>query len=161
MEGTMTRHVLVLSAALGTGLIAGTFLAFSSFIMGALGRLPPAQGIAAMQAINIVVINPLFMAVLFGSGALSLYLGYDAWKHWGEAGALPVAAAALSYVVGALAVTMAFNVPLNNALAAVQPASAEGHQLWAVYLDRWTMWNHVRGIAAVVASGLYVWAMRL
>lgn len=157
----MTKQLLLLAASLGTGLIAGTFFAFSSFVMGALGKLPPATGIAAMQSINIVVINPLFMAVLFGSGLLSLYLGYDAWKHWGEAGSALIAFAALCYVVGTLAVTMVLNVPLNNALAAVQPGSTDGHQLWSVYLDRWTLWNHARGLAAFAASGLYVWALRL
>jgi len=49
---------LTLLSALGSGLIAGAFFAFSTFVMGALGRLPAAHGIAAMQSINVVVINP-------------------------------------------------------------------------------------------------------
>jgi uncharacterized membrane protein len=52
---------LTLFAALGCGLIAGVFFAFSAFVMKALGRLPPAEGIAAMQSINIAVINPVFL----------------------------------------------------------------------------------------------------
>ena len=157
----MTKQLLILAAALGTGLIAGTFFAFSSFVMGALGKLPPASGIQAMQSVNIVVINPLFMAVLFGSGLLSLYLGYDAWKHCGETGSTLIAGAAVCYVIGTLAVTMVFNMPLNDGLAAVQPESADGLQLWSFYLERWTLWNHVRGLAAFAASGLYIWALRL
>jgi hypothetical protein len=49
-------------------------------------------------------------------------------------------------------VTMAFNVPLNNALAAADPASAEATSVWARYLKDWTLWNHVRGIAPPAAS---------
>ncbi len=67
----------------------------------------------------------------------------------------------LCYVIGTLAVTMVFNVPLNDGLAAVQPESADGLQLWSFYLERWTLWNHVRGLAAFAASGLYIWALRL
>ena len=44
-----TLFALTLVSALGCGLIAGAFFAFSSFVMKALGRLPPPQGIAAMQ----------------------------------------------------------------------------------------------------------------
>ena len=42
--------VLTLSSALGCGLIAGVFFAFSAFVMRALARLEPAQGMAAMQS---------------------------------------------------------------------------------------------------------------
>src|SRR5436190_5913255 len=46
---------LTLGSTLGCGLIAGVFFAFSSFVMPALAKLPPAQGLAAMQSINVVV----------------------------------------------------------------------------------------------------------
>jgi uncharacterized membrane protein len=152
----MTRTSIVFIAALGSGLIAGVFFAFSSFVMGALAKLPPAQGIAAMQSINIVVINPIFMAVLFGTGVISLYLGYVGVRD----GVPLMWMGAAAYVVGTLLVTMAFNVPLNNALAGAAPESAEGAALWSHYLSSWSLWNHIRGIAALVASGFYIWALR-
>jgi hypothetical protein len=37
--------------------------------MPALSRLPAAQGIAAMQSINVAVITPSFMGALFGTAA--------------------------------------------------------------------------------------------
>ncbi|TBR24737.1 MAG: hypothetical protein EPO10_25145, partial [Reyranella sp.] len=58
------------AAAVGSGLVAGIFYAFSSFVMGALGRLPPGHGIEAMQAINVVVINRSFMLAFFGTALL-------------------------------------------------------------------------------------------
>jgi uncharacterized membrane protein len=36
-------------AAVGSGLMAGLLFAFSNFVMKALTRLPPEQGMAAMQ----------------------------------------------------------------------------------------------------------------
>ena len=70
-------RVLTLISALGCGLVGGIFFAFSAFVMKALNRLPPAQGIAAMQSINVTVINPLFMTAFFGTAAvLSIALRY-------------------------------------------------------------------------------------
>ncbi len=153
------QNILILISALGCGLIAGVFFAFSSFIMGALGKLPPSQGIAAMQSINVVVINPIFLGVLFGTAALTLFLGYGAIRHLGESHAIWVAVGTGLYVIGTVLVTMAFNVPLNNALAAVDSASGEGAAAWADYLRNWTRWNHVRGLAALAASGAFISAL--
>jgi uncharacterized membrane protein len=61
--------LLILVCAIGSGLIAGVFFAFSSFVMKALDRIPAAQGIAAMQSINVVVLNPLFLGVFLGAAA--------------------------------------------------------------------------------------------
>jgi uncharacterized membrane protein len=150
------QNILVLISALGCGLIAGAFFAFSSFVMGALGKLPAGQGIAAMQSINVVVINPIFLGVLFGTAALALFLGLGAIWQLGDPGAVWIVAAAGLYVIGTVVVTMVFNVPLNNALAAVDPASGAGAAVWADYLRTWTNWNHVRTLAA---SGAFISAL--
>jgi uncharacterized membrane protein len=67
-------------------------------------------------------------------------------------GAAYILAGSLLYLVGTVGVTIGFNVPLNNALAAVKPDSAEGANLWRHYLVRWTAWNHVRTVAALAAA---------
>ena len=65
---------LKLVVALGCGLVGGVFFAFSTFVMNALARLQPRDGIVAMQSINIAAINPLFMVALFGTGAVCLFV---------------------------------------------------------------------------------------
>ena len=79
-----TLFALTLVAALGSGLVAGAFFAFSTFVMGALARLPAPQGIAAMQSINIVVINPWFMTAMFGTGLAAVALAVAAAIEWNE-----------------------------------------------------------------------------
>ena len=148
--------ILILVAALGSGLIAGVFFAFSSFVMSALGRLPPPQGIAAMQSVNIAVINPVFMGVLFGTAVLMLYLGYWGARHGEDRRTMMLMAGAICYLIGSIAVTMVFNVPLNNALAAVDPTSSGGAALWTKYHSSWTWWNHLRGAAALAASAAFI-----
>ena len=54
-------------SALGSGLMAGLFFIFSVCIMTALGRLAPANGIAAMQSINVTILNGFFLTVFMGT----------------------------------------------------------------------------------------------
>ncbi len=152
--------VLTFATALGCGLMGGAFFSFSSFVMQALARLPPAQGIAAMQSINILAPTPVFMTGLFGTAAACLVVALLAISRWQRPGAGYMLAGALIYIVGNIVVTMFFNVPRNNALAVVDPASAEGARVWADYLSSWTMWNHVRtvtGMAAAAALMMALW----
>jgi len=142
-------------ALLGSALVGGIFFAFSSFIMKALAGVPSAEGIGAMQSINVVVINPSFLGAFFGTAVLSLVAGGLALASWGTPSASYFLGGALFYLVGTIFVTMFGNVPLNNQLAAVSASDPGTHDVWEHYLDRWVMWNHVRTVAAVVAALLY------
>jgi uncharacterized membrane protein len=156
------RELLTLFCALGCGLIAGFFYAFSVGLMKALGRLPPTQGIAAMQSINVVVINPWFLSVFLGTAVSCLVLLFGGIARWRIPGAPYLVAGSAFYLLGSFLVTMAFNVPRNNALAALAPnaADAQAQALWTSYLSTWTSWNHVRMLASLVASALFIFAFR-
>ena len=146
-------------SAIGCGLLAGLYFAFSTFIMTALGRIGQAAGITAMNAINAVIVQSLFMPFFLGTTLASLTLAIAAIFRWGEPGALAMLAGGVLYVLGMFVCTMIFNVPLNNALAAVDPASAEATSLWARYLTDWTLWNHVRTISSTAACASFIWAI--
>ena len=161
MKAMSSFDVLTLACAIGGGVIAGFFFAFSFSVMQALGKLPPAQGIAAMQSINVVVINPVFLTLFFGTAALCIAAAVGAFVRWHAPGAAWVLAGAVFYVVGTIVVTMVFNVPRNNALAAVEPSSAAGADLWAAYLTVWTRWNHVRMFASLAATVAFTIAFRI
>jgi uncharacterized membrane protein len=139
--------LLQIFCILGSGMVAGTFLAFSSFIMAALAKLPPSGGIMAMQQINITVINPVFMLTLFGTGLAALYLVFVSYQQ----GPMMLGAGALFYVLGVLGVTMILNVPLNNQLAALDPMANSAATMWAEYISSWTFWNTVRCVAAALS----------
>jgi uncharacterized membrane protein len=150
---------LTFLAALGAGLVAGIFFAFSNFVMGALGRVAPEAGISAMQSINVVVLNSVFLGLFMGTAALSLILAVAALMRWSEPGAGYLLAGGLLYFVGCFVVTMLGNVPLNDSLAAVGANSDEGRRVWTHYLLAWTWWNHVRTVASLVASAAFIAAM--
>ena len=153
------NFVLTFVSLLGAGLIAGFLLAFSIVVMKALAQQPPPQGIAAMQSINIVVLNPIFFTAFFGTAAACLVLIVSAFFRWQRPGAAYLLAGSLLYLVGTILVTIIFNVPRNNALAAVDPTSAESANVWANYLSSWTAWNHVRTIAALAAAASFTIAL--
>jgi len=153
------EFIFMLISALGCGIIAGVFFAFSTFVMNALARLTPAQGIAAMQSINIAVINPLFLGVFVGTAVACLLLAGSTLFRWQRPGAVYLLAGCLLYIAGCFLVTMLFNVPRNDALAVVDPVSADGAKLWAGYLNSWTAWNHVRTAAALAAAALITIAL--
>ncbi|MEM1116996.1 MAG: anthrone oxygenase family protein [Bacteroidota bacterium] len=145
----------LLSLCVASAVMGGVFYAFSSFVMRALGGIPPAEGIRAMQRINVDVFHPSFMALFFGLPVASVGLAGVAVWRWDPAVSPFVVAGAVVYVVGCFGVTAAGNVPLNNALEGADPDTEAGHRLWADYLRRWTRWNTVRTAACIVAAVLF------
>ncbi len=137
---------------LGCGLIAGLFFAFSVSVMKGLGRLPPAGGIAAMQSINVVIVNPVFLSVFFGSGVGCIVVMIASVQGVDGPGRYFLLAGGALYLVGSILVTVVANVPRNNALAAVAPIDPAGVSVWVDYLHRWTVWNHVRTVASLAAT---------
>jgi uncharacterized membrane protein len=153
--------VLTLLSAFGCGLIGGVFFAFSNFVMKALAGLPPSQGIAAMKSINVTVLNPMFLGVFLVTAAGCVILAVCSVLMWQKPGAALLLVGSALYLLGTLLVTIVCNVPRNDALAALDPVATESAQLWAEYVASWTFWNHVRTVAAIVASVLLTIALWL
>ena len=159
MSGVL--YIATVLTALGCGLIAGAFFAFSSFIMPALKRLPPVHGITAMQSINKLAVTPAFMTALFGTAVACL--GMAAWAaiFSSEPPAGLVLAGAALYIVGTIGVTIAYNVPLNNRLATLHPESADAASHWDEYVTKWTAWNHLRAAASLAAAATLTIALHV
>ncbi|MBM7171306.1 DUF1772 domain-containing protein [Streptomyces sp. G44] len=151
--------VLTVLGALACGLAAGVFAAFSTFVMRGLAALPPAQGIAAMNSMNVAAVNPAFMAVFLGATGLCAVLAVVTFVLWPEEGTVELLLGCALYLVGSFGVTVAANVPRNDALAEVDPDSAEGAAYWRTYVREWTVWNHVRGVASLAAATCFLLAL--
>lgn len=146
-------HIFTLLAALGSGLVGGVFLAFSDFILKSFGRIAPQAGVAAMQEINVVVLRSWFLRAFFATALLSVALVVLAIARWQWPASAFLLLAAISYLAGTFVVTIACNVPRNNALA------REGTRVWADYLVTWTRWNHVRTASSLAAAALFTIAL--
>lgn len=155
----LTIDILLWFSAIACGLMAGLYFAFSAFIMAALGGIERAAGVAAMNAVNRVILRSAFMPLFLGSSLSSLVLAGIGLARWGEAGAAAMAVGGAIYFIGMFVVTMLCNVPLNNALAATDPASEADARVWSGYVARWTRWNHVRTLASTTALALFIVAI--
>jgi uncharacterized membrane protein len=141
VTGATGVSLLQVVAATGCGLVAGLLFVFSAGVLTALGRLPADDGAVAMRAVNAAVLNPLFLGVFVGTAVVCAVLVVAVAVGGGP---VTAAVAGVLYLVGVLGVTVAVNVPLNEALAA-------GRVGWADYRRRWGRWNHLRTTAATVA----------
>ena len=152
------NYILTLLAIIGTGLIAGTFFIFSVAIMSAFRRLPANEGLAAMQSINVVIQNPIFLGVFMGTALISLALAGMSFWNWNAPPSYYIIAGSALYVIGSFLLTIVFNVPLNNALDAADPTTKAGQEFWQTYLTDWTFWNHIRTVASILSTAAFALA---
>ncbi|MGW6271616.1 anthrone oxygenase family protein [Streptomyces sp. NPDC055060] len=151
--------VLVVLGALACGLVAGVFVAFSTFVMQGLAALPAAQGIAAMQSINVKAVTAGFMTVFMGAAGLSAVVAVVTFVLWPDEGTVELLLGSALYLLGSFGVTIAANVPRNDALAKLDAHAPESADRWRAYVREWTMWNHVRVGASLAASASFILAL--
>ncbi|MET9380579.1 anthrone oxygenase family protein [Streptomyces sp. NPDC002928] len=151
--------VLAALGVLGAGLMAGVFCAFSALVMRALKALPPAQGVAAMNAINSSAMTPAFMLVFLGVAALCAVIAVVTFVLWPDDGTVELLLGSALYLAGSFGVTVVANVPRNEQLMKLEAGTPEAAAYWPVYVREWTMWNHVRTVASAAAAVVYLLAL--
>jgi uncharacterized membrane protein len=152
-------QILTLIAALGCGVVAGVFFAFSAFVMRALDGLPVERAVDAMQKINAAAPTPAFMLVLFGTALACGVLVPWSLFVWGGPSAVYLLAGGGLYLVCAIGFTVFYHVPRNRALDRIEPRGAEAESRWSGYVAGWTAWNHLRFAGALAASAALVIAL--
>lgn len=143
--------------AIVCALLAGVYFAFSTFIMDALARVGTLAGIEVMQKINFVIVRSPFIILFAASTFAAIALAIAGLRGPDQPQGLAMAAGGAVYLIGMFGVTVLFNVPLNNTLAALDPAGAVD-AAWSNYLSKWTAWNHIRTAACLLASLLFCFA---
>ena len=96
---------LVVGAAIASALVGGVFYAFSSFVMAALQRLEPKDGMTAMQAINTTAVEPGLMVPFFGTTLAHIAVAITAISNWENGVSAWLLVGSLSYVLGTFALT--------------------------------------------------------
>lgn len=144
---------LVPIVALGsTAFVAGLLWIFSACVMPALDSIQPAQSLAAMKIINTDIVTPVFVPLFLAS------LGASVAAVVVSVGSLPedgwLLAGGAIHLVGAMAVTAAVHLPLNNRFESLDESPAAVAE-WQAGATRWTRFNHVRATAAILAAIAY------
>lgn len=149
------RSPVLLAATVAAGLQAGTYYAWATGVMPGLSRGDDRTFVAAMQNINVAIVNPAFMLSFLGApllaGAAILTSGGSA-RPWVIAGT--------AFAVGTIAITAGGNIPLNNALDSA--GSVEGiADLAGVRSDfesSWVSWNIARALTSTASLACLAWA---
>ena len=150
---------LLWTAAISSGLTAGIYFAFSVVILPAFSKIPVQQSVTAMNSINTEILHTMFVPLFFGSSITSLLLVITSVFTWDEPSAIYILSGGAIYLIGMFCITALVNVPLNHLLAEVDPTSANAIEIWSNYRNSWTLWNHVRTIASLFASVLFIWIL--
>lgn len=148
------RLVLLLSAIVATGLVAGLLYGWVVSVIPGLRKVDNTTYVTTMQNINREIINPWFVIpfmtvpFLLGAAAIVEFRAGNSRRAW------YIASAAVTYVVGVLGVTIGGNIPLNDSLDGVDLGSLSGDALERTrhdYETPWNRWHNLRTAAAVLA----------
>lgn len=151
-------QTIALAAILFHAAIFGFFYAWICSTIWGLDTLPPDAAIRAMNAMNESVRNAVFAPAFFGTPLVSGLAALLCWQSGAGQAALCLALAAALYLFGAAALTLAVNVPMNEALGALTPAqiAQDADALWSQYSARWQLWNTARTVTSGAALVLAV-----
>ena len=140
-------------AGVGAAINAGVFLCFSVFIMPAVSELPATQGIEAMQAFNRTAVAP-FTLVGLGTAVVCVVVIVRALRTWGAAQSRRALTGAVVFLIAAVIITFAANVPISASIDALHPASADAEARWADLYTQWVWSNHLRTLGSLVAAAV-------
>ncbi|WP_344081681.1 DUF1772 domain-containing protein [Luedemannella helvata] len=154
------RLVVFLAATVTTGMMAGIFFAYSNSIMPGLRRVDDDTFVRTFAALDRAILNPLFLVggflgapVLTGL-AIVLHVVDDARSP------VPWMAAALVLYLVTFVITVAVNVPRNDALKAADPATAGVAAIRAAFDERrWARWNLARTVLTTAAFALLAYGL--
>jgi uncharacterized membrane protein len=148
----IAADAVLVAATVLTGLAAGVFALYTHTIMPGLKKTDDRTFVGAFQQLDRAIINPWFMVTFFGPLFL---IGASAFMHLGagERSSLPWLIAAFVLYLLAVILTMAVNVPMNDALkAAGDPAHIDVAKARADFDEsKWVRWNNVRTVTSSVA----------
>lgn len=143
----LVETTATIAAAVAASATGGVYVAFSVMVMPALNARAAGEAIGAMQRINVLAVRPPFMALFFGGAVASVVAGTTAVTGEGP-NLARLAGAVLS--LASFGITVAANVPLNNALARVSGAG-DGNA-WRAFERPWAKANTVRGVLALAGA---------
>jgi uncharacterized membrane protein len=150
----MFETILLILTSLLTALLAGVFFGYAVSVNGGLARLKDKEYVAAMQSINVVILNPLFMATFMGPVIL---LPVITFLRWNTPDAFLLLAATAIYLVGVFGITAGGNVPLNEKLANCDLKNGSEKEIAdarKTFEKPWNRLHTLRTLAAIAALTL-------
>ena len=153
------KTLILIVAIVSTGLMAGIFFTWTNAVKPGIGTLDDMTYMKAFQAMNRLILNPLFYIVFILpvlSIAISTYMSFGSTKEYVFELLLT---ATLIYCLGVFLVTIAGNIPLNELLEHTdleKISQIELSDLRGKIETKWNSFNLVRTISSFIAFVLLV-----
>ena len=149
------RSPVLLTASLACGLQAGTYYTWASGVMPGLARVDDRTFVHAMQQMNIAIVNPVFMLTFMGApllAAAAIATTDGSGRKWAIAGA--------AFALATVVITIAGNIPLNDAIDAAGPIDkiADLGAVREAFESDWVRLNIARALTSTASLGCLVWA---
>ncbi len=145
-------NTMTAAGAVGSAVVGGVYANFSLRVMPRLAKLPEAEGITTMQQFNRVALQAPFMTAFFGTAIVSIVKIIGTLAKHQRTVADWIALAGGGFYLAGFLLTIVYNVPRNEQLAAVTAGSVQGSRVWRMYLDEWTSANSVRGVLSIIGA---------
>ncbi len=156
-----TKEMTLLFTILFSGLVAGLLFGFSCAVNLGLGKLGDSAYISAMQSINTEIQNFIFLLVFMGLLPLLIIATIGSFPAPEKARFYLLLTATLVYCIGVIGVTAVGNIPLNNQLAHIQPATMTNDAMSAFRINfetKWVRYHTVRTAGAILSFLLTILA---
>ncbi len=154
------KSISLITAVVLTGLSAGLFYAWSVSVIPGTRKVIDGTYLETMKSINRAILNPAFYLIFMGSFALLVIVTIQQYNvrptFWLLLGAT------LTYLFGTLGVTIYGNVPLNDALEALnleEMLASELPEFRLFYEQKWNRLHTIRTIFSVLSFVLSVLAI--
>ena len=151
MELTLKSFTLLIAIVL-TGLSAGFFYAWQVSVIPGTKKVIDITYMESMQSINKEILNPAFYLIFMGSPLLLIISTIQQYNSRQTFWFL--LAATIIYLVGTFGVTAFGNVPLNDALEALnlkELSSREQSSFRQDYEQKWNRLHLIRTVFAVLS----------
>lgn len=147
------RTPLLITAIVAAGLQAGTYYVWACGVMPGLARTDDHTFVTALSQVNQAIVNPVFMLTFLGAPILAAAAAVTSTPA-----ARPWLIAGLALTVATVAVTVAGNVPLNDALGKAASTGTDLAAARAAFESAWVRWNVLRTLSSTAALAALGWA---
>ncbi len=141
------KTTLTFVTILTTGIIAGLFFSWSVSVMPGLRKVTDREFIAAMQAMNRAILNPLFLICFMGALILLAISCFSFYQKPFATEYYLLLTATILYLAGVIGITFIGNIPLNNMLENFRLADATDdtmRKLRLAFEEKWVYLNNLR-----------------
>jgi uncharacterized membrane protein len=154
-----TQTIILVTSIFLTGLMAGIFFTWSNAVKPGIGKLNDIDYLSALQSMNRVILNSLFLIVFIGTIISVALVPVFHFHFYPKNIFWLLILIVIIYLVGVFSVTVFGNIPLNEILDKRNLSVMNPNDLSLLrdsIENRWNNFNLIRSISSAVSFLLLI-----